>query len=156
MKTSFKKYLPYILILGSIIIVAGLGTLFVQLGMPWYNTLTRPSKFVHNMVVPVMWSIIYVMFAIVLCMWVSKESIPMEIIGLLLISGILNILWCLLFFTLHQTLWGVICILMVALLAYWLVGSIAKRSKLYGYLLFIYPIWTSLALFLNVALWILN
>lgn len=155
MKTK-NTLLSYILILGSIAIVAGLGTLFVQLGMPWYNGLNKPSEFVPNWVVPTMWTIIYVMFAIILCIWVSKETLPMEIIGLLVFSGILNILWCLVFFTLHQLLWGVVIILAVALLAYWLVGSIAKRCKLYGYLLFVYPIWTSIAFCLNACLWILN
>lgn len=151
-----QKIKSYILIIVSILIVAGLGTLFVNLGMDWYSTLERPSKFVPDFIIPIVWSVIYSLFAIVLCLWVSKENLPKKIIVFLIISGVLNILWCLIFFTLNQTLWGLITIILLLIFAYILVIEIGKYSNLYYYLTIIYPLWASIATPLNLSLWILN
>ena len=136
-----QKIKSYILIIVSILIVAGLGTLFVNLGMDWYATLNRPSKFVPDFIIPIVWSIIYVMFTITLCLWVSREKLPKKVIVYLIISGILNVLWCLIFFTLNQTLWGLITIIFLLIFAYLLVIEIGKYS---------------IATTLNLSLWILN
>lgn len=151
-----QKIKSYILIIVSILIVAGLGTLFVNLGMDWYATLKRPSEFVPDFIIPIVWSIIYVVFAIALCLWVSKEKLPKKVIVYLIISGILNVLWCLIFFTLNQTLWGLITIIFLLIFAYLLVVEIGKYSNLYYYMTVIYPLWASIATTLNLSLWILN
>lgn len=156
MRTTKQKVISYILIILSISIVAGLGSLFVNLGMEWFATLDTPSEFPPNFIIPIVWSIIYVVFAIVLCVWVSKESLPISTIILLIINGIFNILWCLLFFTLNQTLWGVISIVILLILAYLLVINVYKYNKVYSYFIAIYPLWVSIATTLNLALWILN
>lgn len=156
MKTTKQRVINYIIIIASILAVAGLGSIFVNLGMEWYDTLNRPTYFVPNFLIPIMWTIIYSIFAIVLCNWVSKEDLPKDTIILLILNGIFNVLWCLLFFTLNQPLWGVVSIVLLLILAYLLVANIYKYNKVYAYFTALYPIWVSIATTLNLALWILN
>jgi len=157
MNTSRNKIISYILIILGIAIVAGLGSLFVNLGMDWFSTLQTPSQFPPNYIIPIVWSTIYIIFAIVLCLWVSKKGgLPNLIKLLLILNGIFNILWCLLFFTLNQTFGGLVSIIILLLLAYILVINIFKYNRIYGFFTLLYPIWVSIATGLNLALWILN
>ena len=99
---------------------------------------------------------IYAIFAIVLCLWVSKKPIPKNIVLQLVINGVFNILWCLTFFTLNLTFLGNVTIVLLLIMAYVLIISINKYEKTYSYFTAIYPIWVSIATTLNMALWILN
>lgn len=155
MKNS--KIISYVLIILSIGIVAGLGSLFVNLGMDWFSVLKTPSQFPPNFIIPIVWSVIYIIFAIVLCNWVSKgEGLPSSIKVLLILNGIFNILWCLIFFTLNQTFGGLVSIILLLIMAYVLVINIFKYNRVYGYFTLIYPVWVSIATTLNIALWVLN
>ena len=156
MRTERTKIFPYILIVVSILIVAGLGSLFVNLGMNWFDGLRIPTQFPPNFIIPIVWSVIYIVFAIVLCVWYSKKDIPLSTIILLVINGIFNVLWCLIFFALNQTFGGVVSIVILLILAYLLVVDIYKSNKLYALFTAIYPVWVSIATTLNIAMWILN
>ena len=156
MKTNKQKIVSYLIILGSIVLVAILGSVFVNIGREWFALLTRPSKFVPDFIIPIVWTIIYTLFAIVLCLWASKEEFKVKTKVLLVINAILNVLWCLLFFALNQTLWGLISIVLLLILSYVLIVDINKQKPIYSYILSVYPIWVSIATCLNLALWILN
>lgn len=151
-----RKIVNYIIIIASILLVAGLGSLFVNLGMNWFDSLNKPSQFPPNFIIPIVWTIIYVIFAIVLCLIVWKQNLQKKTIVLLIINGILNILWCLIFFTLNQTFLGIVSIVLLAIFAYLLVLDIKQYKNLYFYLTAIYPIWATIATCLNIALWVLN
>lgn len=156
MEDKKQKIISYIIIISSILFVAILGSVFVNLGMNWFNGLRKPSEFVPNILIPIVWTIIYSIFAVVLCLWVSKQELSKKMIVLLIVNGVLNILWCLIFFTLQQKLLGLVAIILLLIMAYVLVLEIKKTNKLYYYLTAIYPIWVSIATTLNLALWILN
>ena len=156
MKTNKQKIISYVIIIASILLVAVLGSVFVNLGMDWFSSLETPSKFVPSFIIPIVWTVIYVVFAIVLCNWVSKESLRKSTIILLIINGILNILWCLLFFTFNQTLWGLISIVLLLISAWILIVDIYSQKPKYALFTLIYPVWVSIATTLNLALWILN
>ena len=156
MRTTKQKVISYIIIILSVLLVAGLGTLFVNLGNQWYSTLQRPSQFVPDFIIPVVWTIIYSIFIVVLCLWTSKQAINTKTIVLLIINAVLNVLWCLVFFTLNQTFLGLVCIIALLIASYFLIFEIKKHSDLYFYLTLIYPVWASIATALNLSLWILN
>ena len=139
-----------------IVLVAGLGTVFVQLWTDWFNTLSRPSEWVPNVIIPIMWTVIYIAFGIVNYLWFKKSTITTHIIVLMIINGILNVLWCLVFFTLNQLILGNIVIILNLIFGIILLVNIFKQEKIYGYVLSIYPIWLSIATTLNLAVWILN
>ncbi len=139
-----------------IVLVAVLGSVFVNLGMDWFNALTKPSQWIPNWVIPVVWTVIYVIFAVVLLIWSGKEEIPTSTKVLLITNGILNVLWCLVFFTLKLTFIGNIVILLNLIAGIVLWVNIFIQKKNYAYWLSIYPIWVSIATTLNLAMWILN
>ena len=58
-----KKIINYIVIIVSVLLVAGLGSLFVNLGMDWFNGLNKPNQFPPNFIIPIVWTVIYVIFA---------------------------------------------------------------------------------------------
>lgn len=152
-KNKFSKSL---IIFFSILLVAILGSIFVNIGMEWFNALNKPTQWIANIIIPIVWTIIYITFAIILIIWQNKEDLPVTTKVLLIINGVLNVLWCLVFFALKQTFGGNIVIILNLILGYILVADIYKNKKLYGLILLIYPIWLSIATTLNLAIWILN
>ena len=151
-----RKNINIIVTIASIILVAGLGTLFVNLGMDWFNSLLKPSQWIPNFVIPIVWTVIYIAFATILTLWQLRERLPLSTFVLLVINGALNILWCLVFFTLKQTFLGNIVIVLNLIAGIWLIVNILKQKPIYGYILTIYPVWLSIATTLNLATWILN
>lgn len=139
-----------------IILVAALGSVFVNLGMDWFNSLKKPTQWVPNVVIPIVWTVIYLSFAVINFIGLKNDDIPKSTVILMLINGVLNVLWCLTFFTLKLLLVGNIVILLNLIAGFVLIVDIYKYKKLFGYILSIYPIWLSIATTLNLALWILN
>lgn len=139
-----------------IVLVAILGTIFTQIGMNWFDSLNKPTEWIPSFIIPIVWTVIYLAFAIILIKWQNKTKLTKENIILLAINGILNVLWCLVFFTLQQLFLGNVIIIINALFALRLIFEIAKEDAMYGLILSIYPIWLCIATSLNTALWILN
>lgn len=156
MENKNSKTLHIILSFVFIAVVAGLGSLFVNLGMDWFNALSKPTQWIPNIVIPIVWTIIYIAFAVINFFWIKNSSIPKTTWILMIVNGILNILWCLIFFTLKQTFLGNIVIILNLIAGILLWISIYRTKKLYAYILSIYPIWLSIATTLNLATWILN
>ena len=151
-----KQILNALWIILPIALVAGLGSVFVNLGMDWFNGLTKPTQWIPNIVIPIVWTVIYLTFVVVLIIWQNKTEIGTKTKGLLIANGVLNVLWCLVFFTLNLTFLGNIVIILNLIAGFWLIFDIAKQKKLYSYILLIYPIWLSVATTLNLCLWVLN
>ena len=153
MKNNVKRIISVVL---PIVVVAVLGSIFVNIGMDWFNVLDKPTQWIPNWIIPVVWTIIYLIFVVVLLVWSRKVEIPISTKILLVINGILNILWCLVFFTLKQTFLGNIVIILnlIAGIALWI--NVFVQKRLYSYWITIYPIWLTIATSLNLAIWILD
>ena len=156
MKLTKKDTFNIILIIASVLLVAGLGSLFVNLGMEWYSKLNTPTQWIPNIVIPIVWTIIYILFAIVFSLLYKEAFVDKKMLILSIINGALNVLWCLVFFTLNQLLLGNILIILNAFFATFLVIETLRTEIWYANLLLIYPIWIYIATSLNLALWILN
>ncbi len=156
MKLTKKDTFNIILIIASVLLVAGLGSLFVNLGMEWYSKLNTPTQWIPNIVIPIVWTIIYILFAIVFSLLYKEAFVDKKMLILSIINGVLNVLWCLVFFTLNQLLLGNILIILNAFFATFLVIEMLRTERWYANLLLIYPIWIYIATSLNLALWILN
>ena len=140
----------------SIILVAVLGSIFVNLGIDWFNLLHRPTQWIPNIIIPIVWTVIYLSFAIINYLWLKNGGINKNAVVLMIINGILNVLWCLIFFTLRQLFLGDIVIIVNIIFGILLWVQINKTQKIYSYVLALYPIWLCIATTLNLALWILN
>lgn len=152
-KSQTKKI---IISFAVIIAVAVLGSVFVNLGMDWFDTLNKPTQWVPNVVIPIVWTVIYIAFAVINFIWLKNGDVPTSAVVLMIINAVLNVLWCLTFFTLNLLLVGNIVIVLNLIAGFVLIVDIFKHKKLFGYILSIYPIWLSIATTLNLALWILN
>ena len=146
------------IIISFVVIILGavLGSIFVMLGMDWFNALKKPTQWVPNIVIPIVWTVVYIAFAVMNFLWLKKDNIPTFTVIFMLINGVLNVLWCLTFFTLELLLIGNIVILLNLIAGFVLIVNIFKYKKIFGYILSIYPIWICVATTLNLALWILN
>ena len=151
-----NKTLKIISIFVFIAVIAGLGGLFVFLGSSWFNSLTVPTEWIPNIVIPIVWTVVYIAFAVVFFFWVKGGDVPRQVLIWGIINGILNVLWCLVFFTLRQLFLGMVIITTNAIFAWLLITAIFKRNKLFAGILLIYPIWLNIATSLNLATWILN
>lgn len=140
----------------SIVVVAVLGTIFAQIGMGWFDGLVKPREWIPSFIIPIVWTVIYLLFAYVLIKWQQRTPITKENIILLIINGVLNVLWCLVFFTLHQLFLGNVVIIINALFGIRLYLEICKEDAMNGLIISLYPIWLCIATTLNIALWILN
>ncbi len=140
---------------GPIILVAVLGSVFVFLGRDWFAALIKPDQWVNSIIIPIVWTVIYSIASIVLFMW-SERGVPNNVVALFIVNGVLNVLWCLLFFTFRLTFVGLIAIILNLIAGVLLLAEIKRHEGKYFYALSIYPIWLSIATALNAALWILN
>lgn len=151
-----EKIINYVLPVASVLLVALLGWVFVDIGMDWFNGLQKPSEWIPNALIPIVWTFIYSVFIFYTIHLVKKEKENKKVIWLLVINGVLNVLWCLVYFTLGSLIGGVVLIILNLIASVWLLREICKTSELYSYILTVYPIWLSFATCLNLATWILN
>ncbi len=151
-----KDNIKFIIAFVGLLIVAVLGTIFVNLGMDWFDGLTKPSEWIPNIVIPIIWTIIYILFAIYLWFAIKNDRLDYETIALLIANGVFNILWCLIFFTLNSLLWGLIIIIINLIIASILLIEMQQKDKFFSYFLTLYPVWLAIATCLNLACWILN
>lgn len=151
-----KKIKYQILAVANIIIVAVLGSIFVNLGMEWFNSLIKPMQWIPNIIIPIVWTIIYITSAVIIILLIKNNQMTVKSLGLFVLNGIFNILWCLAFFALHQTFIGLIVIIIKLILGWLLFNELSQLNNTYAYIIVIYPIWLSIATTLNLCLWILN
>ena len=156
MKTFLKNNIAIFVICISVLIVAILGSVFVNLGMDWYNTLEKPSQWIPNFVIPIVWTIICLLFIVILSILNKNKLLNNKIIIYCVLNAILNILCCLIFFTLNQLLIGNIIIILNLFAGTVLIFLLNKTNKFYIYFLYLYPIGLAIATSLNFALWIIN
>lgn len=156
MEMKKSKIIKTVVTVISILFVALLGSVFVNIGMEWFNLLQKPSQWIPNFVIPIVWSVIYILFGIVLSIWINNSRISKNIVAWLIVNGVLNILWCLVFFTLKLTFVGDIVIIFNLIASIVLFILMYKQNILYAVVTSLYPIWLCLATSLNTAMWILN
>lgn len=97
MKTFLKNNIAIFVICISVLIVAILGSVFVNLSMDWYNTIEKPSQWIPNFIIPIVWTIIYLLFIVILSIFNKNKLLNNKIIIYCVLNAILNILWCLIF-----------------------------------------------------------
>ena len=139
-----------------VVLVAVLGSIFVNIGLDWFDSLIKPDDWISNWIIPIVWTVIYTITSVGLYRILGRERLEKETMILFIINGILNVLWCLIFFTLEQKLLGLVVIILNLIASVLLLTNLNKNYKTFYYWLLIYPTWLSIATTLNLAVWILN
>ena len=137
-----------------------IGSLFTTPSIPtWYATLTKPTFNPPSWVFAPVWTTLFVLMGIAAFLIWKKGLERKDVkIALSIFIGqlILNMLWSIIFFGLHNP--GLAFIEIIFLWAAILVTIIYfhKISKLAAWLLVPYILWVSFAAFLNFSIWQLS
>ena len=83
-----EVFLKNFFVILPIILVAVLGSVFVNIGNAWFNSLNKPSQWIPNFVIPIVWTVIYLSFAVVLIIWVNSRKLPISTIVLLIMLSL--------------------------------------------------------------------
>jgi len=140
----------------GVMLVAVLGTIFTNTGLDWLDTLNKPNMWLKVYIIPTIWSIIYTLFSTYLIYLTYKNQCNKKLIALLILNGLINVVWCLVYFYVKNILLGLIIIIINLILSILLLIEIYKRNLKWSYVLMIYPTWLSIATCLNLSIWILN
>lgn len=157
MKNSTKTILINLSIaVLSVAIVGVIGRLLTNSDSAWFNSLNKPSQFIPNFVFSIMWSLIYLCFAAAVFLLLQRKETDPCTVGTLLLTGLFQWLWSFVYFRLHSLLLGLVMLIVLFALVIALFANLLKKSKTYIYILAIYPMWLTLATFLNLSLWAIN
>ncbi len=151
-----KKIIDSIMIsLLAVLLTAGLAMLFVDTKSDWYLSLNMPSFQPPGWVFGVVWSILYILYGVTLTLAQVNDA-PPKVYGLFLLQSLLNIAWCLFYFTFHKAYIGLVIILAYLVVTYLTARKLYGYSKLGAYLFIPQGIWLIIALILNYSTILLN
>ncbi len=124
----------------------------------WYYSLNKSPITPPAEVFPVVWSIIYLMIAISLFLYVKdgfkqEKIVPLAVFS---IQIILNLLWSPVFFDSHDIKLAFIIIIFLIISVLVNIVLFHKASKIAAYLLIPYFLWLIFAAYLNFEIVILN
>lgn len=157
-----KNWLKLLISLLIVTLASSLGSLFTVSSIPtWYSILNKPGFNPPSWLFGPVWTILYLMIAVSLFLvWKNKTKIKNNskkkaywIFG---IQILLNSLWSIVFFGMHQILLACIVIILLWISIILNIFYFYKISKTASYLLIPYLLWVSFASLLNFAIWILN
>jgi len=150
----------------SAIVVAGLATLaLIALGAlatelgPWYYGLKQPPWKPSDLWFGPVWTTIFTLTAWAgLRAWAAAAEGPPRtwLIAALLLNGVLNVLWSLLFFRLRRPDWALLEVVPLWLSILLLIGLFALHDSLAPWLMLPYLVWVGFAAYLNLAVVRLN
>lgn len=155
MGENMKKRNPWITILmpllGGIIV-----SLVIAPSMN-YSTLNKPILSPPGIVFPIVWTILYLLMGISYYLSETSNHDKFQKSSIIFyISLFLNYLWPIFFFTLNlPTVAFVIILLLIYTVILW-ITRLFKETKIASYLQIPYLVWLFFALYLNLAIIILN
>jgi len=137
-----------------------IGSVFTISSIPtWYATLQKPSFSPPNWIFGPAWTTLYFLMGVAAFLVWRHGFEKKEVRRALTIFGgqlVLNALWSIIFFGLHNPFWAFIEIIVLWLAILWTIFAFYKISRATAYLLLPYILWVSFAAYLNYSIWILN
>jgi tryptophan-rich sensory protein len=131
-----------------VILVAFLGSIFTSksVGTEWYQSI-KPSITPPSFVFPIAWSILFFLIALSLYLvWIfSTKQEKRKIILVYGLNFVLNILWSVLYFGLHQTKLAFFEIIILFLSILLMISVSYKIKRMSSYLLVPYLLWVGFA-----------
>ena len=124
---------------------AGIGSIFTDTG-PWYQSV-KPSITPPNFVFPIVWTILF--FLIFLALYFSytnaKKEDKKKILRLYGLNLILNVLWTLLYFRLHNPFFAFFEVILLFISIAWIILVSYRIDRKAAYMLLPYILWVSFA-----------
>lgn len=151
-----KKLFLYIFIF---LCFGSLGSFFTTQSIPvWYAFLQKPSFNPPNYIFAPVWTVLYIMLAVYYWRLGLMPSGPLrkKFKTIFLAQFALNLMWTPVFFGMRSILGGLIVILAIDALTFWLLWLSFKHNKKSGALLVPYFLWLLFATLLNLKIYLLN
>ena len=154
------QFVPFIIL---IVINLTIGFIAARIIVPeitgWYAALQKPWFNPPSWVFPVVWTVIYILAAIAAYrVWKHRDSSTAykTAVGIYFIQLLLNFLWSVVFFGMHEILGALVVIL--TLLVSIIVNMVwfSRFSRTGAWLLLPYLLWVSFASVLNLNIYLLN
>ncbi len=124
----------------------------------WYDMLVKPSFNPPDWVFSPVWTMLYTLMGISLFLVLNSEKSGDRAQGIVFftIQLVLNGLWSIVFFGMHQILGAFIVIILLLIFIILSIVKFYRISKPAAYLLVPYLLWVSFAAVLNFSLYQLN
>ena len=139
---------------------AGFGSIFTSKAIPdWYRGLKKPPYTPPNWVFGPVWTVLYILMAVsVFLVWQKGLAAPgvTTAFTLFWIQLAANAIWSYVFFARRSVIGGIINIIILWLLILATVITSFPVSTIAGILLLPYILWVSIAMYLNIRIWVLN
>jgi tryptophan-rich sensory protein len=157
MKNNFAKLAAAIL---ACEFAGVMGSIFTGTSIDlWYPTLSMPALNPPAWVFGPVWTTLYALMGIAAFLVWRNGWKQKKVRKALLVFGIqliLNTLWSVIFFGLHNVALAFVEILMLWLSILLTIVYFYKVSRAAAYLLVPYILWVSFAVYLNMAIWMFN
>ena len=152
MKKQNRKYILFAVLFTAVF--GALAVVFTDTQSEWYLSLEKSPLTPPSMVFGIAWGILYLLLAI------SYAIVLIETQGkkgkLFLVNGVLLALWCLFFFTLEQSVVGLIILILTFLNSIFLARNSYEVRPIAGYLLIPFVLWLAFATYLNYYIVLMN
>lgn len=153
-----RTFLPYVFFIALSLAAGYIGSAFTldQIGT-WYSMLTKPSWTPPSWVFGPVWTTLYVLMGTAAALvWNSRKFGRVAACWFFVAHLVVNALWSIVFFGLHELLLSVCIIVLLWLLIAMLIAVFSRYSRLAAWLLVPYILWVSYASTLNVGIYFLN
>ncbi len=138
-------------------VIGNVGTLFTLSAIPtWYASLNKPFFTPPNWLFAPVWLTLYTLMGIALYLVFNNKKNNGRALVLFAMQLILNALWSILFFGMRSVMLGLVCIFVLWLAIYATTIEFGKVDKMARNLMLPYIAWVSLALLLNLGVFLLN
>ncbi len=156
MNTTYKLLISIL----SPLLIGAIGSLFTFQSIPvWYAGLAKPELAPPNWIFGPVWTVLYILMgSAAFLVWRRGLELRKVRLALSLFIGqlVLNALWSIIFFGLHNPGLAFIEIVFLWTAIVATIVSFAHISKTAAWLLAPYIVWVSFASYLNFAIWMLN
>lgn len=122
----------------------------------WYQNMDKAPWTPPNWIFRYAWSLIMICFSIYLTILWEKVRHKPRLIYLFICSLILNVIWNPIFFTAQNLMLGVVVIVLLTLVVFFIAFSYRNRMKMSSLLLIPYILWMCVASSLNIYAWAMN
>ena len=135
------------------LIGVGLGQIS-KANLEWYDSITKSSFTPPNLAFPIVWSLLYILLALLgAYLWSNRKVPALSHLLIFYFSQLLfNWLWTPVFFGLHLTYWSLLIIIIIFFITMYIILKSCCNYRLIAYTLIPYIVWVSFAGYLNLII----
>ena len=151
-----NKYFSFIIILLITFAAPAIGSYATStFKEPWYSEIILPSFNPPSWVFAPVWSSLYLMMSLAIWkIWINTFDI--KLLKIYFVHILFNSTWTIVFFGFHQIGLALLNLVIILIFILILMKEYFKKDKISFYLMVPYISWSSYALVLNTAIFLLN